>query len=211
MPTVRGMRRAASCKYIVMRRYGRRIFTVARPQRGLHQRILLLDCCLPERHLDESVVMHNLGMRFRAKIQLDGKTSTGIPVPPEVLAALGSGKRIPVRVTVGGHSYRSTVGFMGGQAKIPLSADNRKSANVAAGDEVDVDLELDTEEREVSLPPDLAEAIAQDAGARQFFDSLTASRKREYVTWIEQAKKAETRQDRVEKAAARLRDGQPLR
>jgi hypothetical protein len=150
-------------------------------------------------------------MKFLATIQLDGKTATGIPVPPGVLAALGSGKRIPVRVTIGGHSYRSTVGFMGGQAKIPLSADNRASAGVAAGDEVDVDVELDTEVREVAIPEDLAKAIGGDDAALQYFEGLSLSRKREYVAWIEQAKKAETRRDRVEKAAARLRDGQPLR
>jgi len=150
-------------------------------------------------------------MKYHTKIELDGKTTTGIPVPSEVLESLGPGKRLPVRVTVGGYTYRSTVGVMGGRAKIPLSAANRESAGVAGGDEVEVDVELDTAPREVALPADLAEAIAGDTSARQFFDGLSASRKREFVDWIEQAKKAETRQQRVEKAATKLRDGQPLR
>ena len=150
-------------------------------------------------------------MKFRAKIELDGKTATGIRVPPEVLATLGPGKRPAVRVTIAGHTYRSTVGTMGGVSKIPISSENRKSAGVAAGDEVDVDLELDTEAREVTLPPDFAEALGRDTDARRFFDSLSLSRKREFVSWIEQAKKADTRQQRIEKSVSRLQDGLLLR
>ncbi len=150
-------------------------------------------------------------MKFRAKIELDGKTATGIRVPPEVLATLGPGKRPAVKVTIGGHTYRSTVGTMGGVSKIPISSENRSSAGVAAGDEVDVDVELDTEAREVTLPPDFAEALGKDTDARRFFDGLSVSRKREYVSWIEQAKKADTRQQRIGKSVGRLQEGQPLR
>jgi hypothetical protein len=156
-------------------------------------------------------VGHHVLMKFRTKIESSGKNITGIFVPNEVLESLGSGKRPPVRVTVGGYTFRSTVGIMGGQAMIPLSVANRQSAGVSGGDEVEIEVELDTEPREVALPADLAEAIGPDASAKQFFDSLSVSKKREFVDWIEQAKKAETRQQRVEKAAARLREGQLLR
>ena len=97
-------------------------------------------------------------MRFRAIIQLSGKTSTGISVPSEVVEGLGSGKRPPVRVTINGHSYRSTVAPMGGEFLIPVSAENRERAGVKAGDEVEVDIELDTEPRELTVPPELTSA-----------------------------------------------------
>ncbi|HEX6472302.1 MAG TPA: YdeI/OmpD-associated family protein [Streptosporangiaceae bacterium] len=147
-------------------------------------------------------------MRFRATIQLDGKTSTGVQVPGEVVEALGGGKRPPVRVTIKGHTYRSTVGSMGGVYKIPISAENRKIAGVSAGDEVDIDVELDTEKRDVVPPPDLAKALEGDPAAKQFFAGLSASKKGAYVTWIEQAKKEETRQRRVAEAVEKLRAGQ---
>ena len=76
-------------------------------------------------------------MRFRAIIQLSGKTSTGISVPSEVVEGLGSGKRPAVRVTLNGYIYRSTVAPMGGEFLIPISAENRERAGVKAGDEVD--------------------------------------------------------------------------
>ena len=132
-------------------------------------------------------------MRFHARIELDGKTATGIRVPAAVVESLGAKKRVPVRVTIGGHSYRSTIAPMGGEFLIPVSAENRKGAGVVAGDEVDVDIEVDTEPREVAVPADLAEAMAGDGAASAFFAGLTYSQKRGYTTWIEDAKRAETR------------------
>src|SRR5712671_3747158 len=104
-------------------------------------------------------------MRFRATVELGGKTATGIEVPEDVVAALGSGSRAPVTVTIGGHTYRTTVARMGGRFLIPLSAENRTAAGIAAGDQVDVDIEPDTAPREVEVPADLAEALAGDAAA----------------------------------------------
>lgn len=146
-------------------------------------------------------------MRFRSVVRLGGKTATGIPVPAEVVEDLGRGKRPPVRVTINGHSYRSTVAPMGGEFMLPLSAENRDGAGVAAGDEVDVDIELDTEPREVKVPPDLAEALDRDAGIRRSFDGLSRSRKRRLVDPIWQAKTAGTRQRRIHKALEELRGG----
>ena len=77
-------------------------------------------------------------MRFHSVVQLGGKTATGIPVPEEVVASLGSSRRPPVRVTINGHTYRSTIAVMGGVFMVGISAENRKSAGVAGGDEVDV-------------------------------------------------------------------------
>jgi hypothetical protein len=146
-------------------------------------------------------------MRFRATIALAGKTATGIPVPAEVVEALGSGKKPPVRVTIGGHTYRSTVASRGKRFLVPLSAENREHAGVVAGDQVDVDLELDTEPRTVAVPPDLADALASAPEARQFFDNLSFSQQQWYVIPIEQAKTPETRARRLAKAIDMLREG----
>jgi antitoxin component of MazEF toxin-antitoxin module len=150
-------------------------------------------------------------MKFRATIELDGKTATGIRVPEEVMTALGSGKRPAVKVTIGEHTYRTTVGTMGGIAKIPISADNRKKAGVEAGDKVDLEIELDTAPREVDVPADLAESLARDDAAKTFFEGLTPSQKKAYVTWVESAKKAETRERRVAEATQALREGRARR
>jgi bacteriocin resistance YdeI/OmpD-like protein/uncharacterized protein DUF1905 len=146
-------------------------------------------------------------MRFRATLLSNGKTATGIRIPPEVIAALGPSRKPPVRVTIAGHTYRSTVATRGGEFLVGVSAENRASAGVAAGDELDVDLELDTEPREVTVPPDLMGALAADARARTFFDTLTPSQKQWYVLPIEQAKAAETRERRLAKAIGMLREG----
>lgn len=146
-------------------------------------------------------------MRFRATVELGGKTATGIEVPPEVVAGLGAGRRPRVRVTIGAHTYRSTVAPYGGRYLLPLSAANRTSAGVAAGDEVDVELEVDTEPREVTVPTDLAELLASDPVARAFFDGLSHTHRQAYVTWIEEAKRAETRRTRLARAVDMLHEG----
>jgi hypothetical protein len=147
-------------------------------------------------------------MRFRATVELGGKTATGIEVPEDVVAALGSGNRPPVTVTIGGHTYRTTVARMGGRFLIPLSAENR---TVAAGDHVDVDIALDSGPREVAVPADLAEALAQDEEARASFDGLSYTHRKEWVRWIEEAKKAETRAARLTKTVESLREGKRTR
>ena len=146
-------------------------------------------------------------MRFRATLELGGKTATGFRVPDDVVDALGAGKKPAVRVTIGGHTYRSTVARRGDRYLIGVSAENRAGAGVAAGDEVDVDIELDNEPREVTVPPDFAYALDADPQARRFFDGLSFSQKQWYVIPIEQAKKPETRQRRLAKAIGMLREG----
>jgi hypothetical protein len=128
-------------------------------------------------------------------------------VPPDVVAGLGPTKNPPVKVTIGGHSYRSSVASRGGEFLVSLSAENRAAAGVAAGDDVDVDIELDTEPREVVVPPDLAEALEHDAGAKARFEALSYSHRRQHVLAIEGAKTPETRQRRIDKAILKLREG----
>jgi hypothetical protein len=146
-------------------------------------------------------------MRFRSVVELGGKTATGIQVPDEVVAELGSGRRPSVRITVGGHTYRTTVASMGGRFLVPLSAEHRAAAGVAAGDDVEVDIEVDDAPREVEIPADLQEAFDADAEARSFFDGLAFSHRKEWVRWVEEAKRPETRATRVQKTIVGLREG----
>ncbi|MEX0625485.1 MAG: YdeI/OmpD-associated family protein, partial [Chloroflexota bacterium] len=112
-------------------------------------------------------------MKFHALIEGAGKTAAGIEVPPEVVTALGQTKRPPVRVTINGYTYRSTVATVGGRFMVGVSNEVRASAGVAAGDEVDVELELDTAPREVAVPPELAKELAGDPAAHQAFEALS--------------------------------------
>ena len=146
-------------------------------------------------------------MIFRTVIQQGGKNATGIEVPEHIVHALGAGKRPPVQVTLNGYTYRSTVAVMGGAFMFPVSAEVRAKAEVKGGDEVDVDLELDQQPREVALPDDFAAALARDTAARAFFEGLSYSHRRWYVLPIEGAKTEETRQRRIEKALELLRQG----
>ena len=98
-------------------------------------------------------------MEFRATVILGGKTATGIQVPDELVEKLGSGRRPPVVVRIGDYTYRTTVAPMAGAFWVPLAAEHREAAGVAAEQEVDVDIELDTAPREVALPDDLAAAM----------------------------------------------------
>src|SRR4029453_15775170 len=116
--------------------------------------------CHPRRSID---------VRFRTTIQQSGKTATGIQVPEQGIEALGSGKRPAVTVTINGYTYSSTVAVMGGEYMIGVSAEHRAGAGVAGGDEVEVDIELDTAPREVSIPADFAAPLEAAPAARRAF------------------------------------------
>jgi hypothetical protein len=150
-------------------------------------------------------------MRFHTTILQNGKTATGIRVPDEVMATLGPGRRPPIRVTLNGYTYRTTVGSVDGVLMFSVSADVRENAGVAGGDEVDVDIELDTEPREVTVPADFQAALSRDPDASLFFEGLSYSHKSAYVLWIESAKKAETRERRIPDAIKMLKEGRKQR
>ena len=146
-------------------------------------------------------------MRFTTTVELGGKTATGMEVPAEVVTALAAGKRPAVRVTVGGHTYRSTVATMGGRFLLPLSAENRTAAGVTAGDTVEVDVELDDAPRVVEVPADLTAALDADPEARRRFDALSYSHQRRHVLAVEGARAEATRARRVAGVVAALLDG----
>jgi hypothetical protein len=146
-------------------------------------------------------------MRFRTTILQGGRTATGIQVPDEVVEALGAGRRPAVKVTVKGYTYRSTVAAMGGASMISLSAEHRAAAGVAGGEEVEVDIDLDTAPREVSVPVDFAAAVDAEPEARRTFDSLSYSNRSWHVLQVQGAKTEQTRQRRIAKSVDILKRG----
>lgn len=143
---------------------------------------------------------------FNTTILLSGRTTTGIGVPEDIVTSLNAGKRPPIRATVNGYTYRTTIAPMGGRFMLSVSADVRAKAGVEAGDEVEVALELDTEPRIVTVPPEFAQALAADPAAQDFFNTLSYSNKQRFVLSIEGARTYETRQRRIAKAVAMLRE-----
>ena len=143
-------------------------------------------------------------MRFSTTVLLGGKTATGLVVPDDVVDALGAGKKPPVTVTLRGHSYRSSIASRGGQFMIPLSAENREAAGLAAGDDVEVDVEVDTAPRTVEVPEDLAAALDAEPALRQRFDGMSDSHQLQHVLAVTGAKAEETRARRVAAVVAAM-------
>ena len=144
--------------------------------------------------------------RFQTTLQVEGRTATYFEVPLDVPAVFGRA-RPPVRVSIGDHTYRSTVAVYGGRYFVPLNRQNREAAGVAAGEEVTVELDADTEERTVELPEELRAALDGDEAARAAFESLSYSHRKEYADWVAEATREETRQRRLAKTLERLRAG----
>ena len=149
-------------------------------------------------------------MKFTT-VLLGTETKTGIEIPPEVIAALGTSKKPAVKVTVNGFTYRSTVAVMGGKFMVGVNAERREAAGLTGGDEIEVELELDTEPRELAVPDDFSAALDAEPKARAFFDGLSYSQRSWFVLGIEEAKKPETRQNRIVKAVERLASGRGQR
>ncbi|WP_344292144.1 YdeI/OmpD-associated family protein [Agromyces neolithicus] len=144
-------------------------------------------------------------MRFETTMTLTGN-NTGIEVPPEVIEALGAGRKPPVNVTVNGFSYRSTVAVMGGRYMISFSSDKRAATGIQGGDPITVDVDVDTAPRTVDVPADLAAALDAAPGARDAFDALAPSARKAHVTNVESAKTVETRERRIAAIVTKLND-----
>ena len=145
-------------------------------------------------------------MKFETRIFQSGN-NTGIEVPAEVVEGLGGGKKPAVAVTVSGYSYRSSIAVMGGRFLIPLSAERRAESGIKGGDAVEVELALDDKPREVTVPDDLAAALAGDAAAKTFFETLSYSNRLRHVLSVTDAKTPETRQRRIDKVLEMMRAG----
>ena len=146
-------------------------------------------------------------MIIQIVIQATGEGSAGVHLPDDVVEALGKGRKPPVKATINGYTWRSTVAVMGGEYWLGVSKDVRQNAGVQAGQEVDLTLELDTEERVLEVPADFAAALDAEPEARRFFDTLSYSNKRRFTYAIDDAKTPETRQRRIDRSVSQLREG----
>jgi hypothetical protein len=145
--------------------------------------------------------------RFTAELHPAGSGGSAFDVPHDAAAALSDQKRPPVTVTIGGHTYRTRIAVYGGQPMVGVSKANRAAAGIDFGDRFDVSLALDEEPRVIEVPEDLAAALAGDAEAAAAFERLAYTHRREYVIWITDAKKPETRARRVAGTLEKLRAG----
>ena len=143
-------------------------------------------------------------LRFDCRLESD-QGACFVRVPPEVLTTLGQRKRAPVKVTIKAHTYRTTIAVYGGRSYIGVRREVQEAAGVAAGEQLSVGLEYASELRRVDLPDALRAALDADAKAAAAFDKLSYPRKKEFVDWVTGAKKAETRQRRLEQAIKMLR------
>ena len=148
-------------------------------------------------------------MRFRTTLEQSGKTATGFRVPDEIVEALGGGRRPAVMVTINGFTYRSTVAPMAGESWLGVSAENRAGAGVKGGDEIEVELARDTAPRVVDVPADLEVALDAEPTAKATFEGLSYSNRLWHVLQVTGAKTDETRQRRIAKSVATLREGRP--
>jgi hypothetical protein len=126
--------------------------------------------------------------------------NTGIEVPPELVEALGAGKRPAVVVDLNGYEYRNTIGVMSGKFLVSVSAAVRKATGLSGGDPVDVTLTLAKGPRPVEVPSDFEAALDAAPGTRAFFDGLSNSVRRYHIDNINGAKTTETRERRIAKA-----------
>jgi hypothetical protein len=145
-------------------------------------------------------------MRFRAELESSGKTAAGFEVPENVVDELGGGKHPKVVVTIKGFEFRTSIARMGGRYLLGVSTERRQAAGVAAGEVLDVDVRLDLADREVDIPEDLAVALDAEPAAREFWETLSYSKRQWHVLQVTGAKKADTRASRVAKSIALLRE-----
>lgn len=147
-------------------------------------------------------------MKFRTEVE-PPEPMHGLEVPPEVVEALGGGKRPRVTVTLNGHTWSTRIAIMRGRNLIGLSKANRTAAGVTDGEQVEVDLALDTTPMTVDEPDDLVAALDAEAGARAAYDRLTVSQRKQLVRVIDGAKQAATRERRIDKTIRELRAKDP--
>ena len=145
----------------------------------------------------------SIAKTFKTTIFRDGSMCF-IPVtfdPKDVFGKV----RAPVKVTVNGYTYRSTIAAMGGPPCIPLRRSNREAAGLEGGETLDVRLELDTDTREVKPPADFVKALKAAPEAWDRWHDMSYSHQREYAEAVAEAKKPETRARRIAGAVKMIR------
>jgi Domain of unknown function (DUF1905)/Bacteriocin-protection, YdeI or OmpD-Associated len=144
-------------------------------------------------------------MRLRLELQGGDGNTAGFVVPDDVVEELGGGRKPKVVVTIGTHSWRSSIVNMGGRFMLGVSMANREAAGVAADQTLDLEVVLDTAPRTVDVPEELAAVLDRDAAARETWARWSFTRQKEAVRQLVDAKKPETRQRRLDKVLSDLR------
>jgi Bacteriocin-protection, YdeI or OmpD-Associated/Domain of unknown function (DUF1905) len=144
--------------------------------------------------------------RFRALVnRKEGGEVCSINIPFDVEKTFGARGRVPVRGTLNGAPFRSSVFRMGGDCHfMVVNREMREAAGVRGGETISVTMERDTEARTVTPPADLARALKSSKGAQTAWDKMSYTHKKEIAQAIEAARKPETRQRRIEKAIEEL-------
>jgi len=145
-------------------------------------------------------------LRFDSRLEAD-QGACFIRVPPEVLTALGQGRRVPVMVTIKAYTYRTTIAVYAGRYYLGVRREVREAAGVVPGEQLTVALTYDAELRTVDLPDVMRSALQADPAAAAAFEKLSYTRKKEFIQWVTGAKQAQTQRRRMEQAMARLRSG----
>lgn len=148
--------------------------------------------------------MAGAAKKFNAKLGGDAGEVPLIELPFDVKAEFGRA-RAPVKVTVNGYTFATTVAVYGGVSNVGLRKSHREAAGVEIGETVNVTIEPDTSERTVDVPKELAAAFKKDKAAKAAWGKLSFTHQREHAEAIEEAKKPETRARRVEKALEMLK------
>lgn len=125
------------------------------------------------------------------------------------VVALGEGaKAFPVLVAVGDTTMRLRLARMGGKNLIGFSKAARAEAGLELGQTISVEISRDAEPRSVAVPEDLAAALAEDPEAQARFTALAYSHQKAYVAWVTEAKREQTRIDRIAKTVVAVRAGE---
>ena len=148
--------------------------------------------------------------RFTVELERVQKTATMFRVPFDLEEAFGRA-RPPVKVTIRGHTWRTTPGVYGSVGHVVVNRAVKAATGVDAGDRVRVTMELDTEPRTVMVPHDLRAALDDHPAVAEAFDELSFTHRREYVEWVEEAKRPETRGRRIAATVERVREGRATR
>lgn len=128
----------------------------------------------------------------------------GLEVPPAVVEQLGNGKRPRILVSINGHSWTTRIAIMRGRNLIGLSKANRAAADLEVGQDVEVEVSLVNESQTLDIPTDVATALDAALAARQHFELLTVSQRRQHIRLIDQARTAETRFRRIQQLVQSL-------
>jgi hypothetical protein len=149
-------------------------------------------------------------LTFKTTLRKRGPAAAVVLDDDQVVSIGEGAKRFPVRATVNGYTWQTSVARMAGEFLVGLNREVREGAGAQAGDTVEVTLELDTAPRSVDVPEALAVALERDAAAKAAFDTLAFTHRKEYARWVAEAKRDETRERRVAKALEMLHEGRTI-